>query len=119
VWRMAHEFWTTCAGMAGSTAPNPNSFVLLSCESHSRDTGEDKSLELAFQSLNLKQRLEAIQTAVAGDDAKIAFLPGSGAVYMCGCKHAVVEDRWMAIFAGCELPQNPCLASLAPPTFTR
>lgn len=87
--------------MENSTA-NPRSFVLLSCESQGRDAGGDKSLERAFQSLSLKKRLEAIQTAMASDDAKLAFLPGSGAVYMSGCKYAVVEDRWMAIFIGCD-----------------
>jgi hypothetical protein len=95
------------AGIMPITTPSPLSFVLLSCESHSRDIVGDKSLERAFQSLSLKQRLEAIQTAVARDDAKLAFLPGSGAIYMSGCKYAVVEDRWMAIFVGCVLPSSP------------
>lgn len=91
-----------CAGMANSK-PNPLSFALLSVESHNQQTG-DKDLERAFQSLSLKQRLAAIQTAVGSDDAKLAFLPGAGAVYMAGCKYAVVEDRWMAIFTGCDSP---------------
>lgn len=57
-----------------------------------------------------KQRLEAIQTEVASD-AKLAFLPGAGAVYMSGCKYAVVEDRWMAIFVGCaSLAHTPHLS---------
>ena len=97
-----HLFWAILLCRMENSAPNPRSFVLLSCESQGRDAGGDKSLERAFQSLSLKQRLEAIQTAVARDDAKVAFLPGSGAVYMSGCKYAVVEDRWMAIFVGYE-----------------
>lgn len=40
-----------CAGMANTTSPQ--SFVLLSFESQSRDTGGDKSLERAFLSLSL------------------------------------------------------------------
>jgi hypothetical protein len=87
------------------------SFALLGCESHHRDSG-DKSLERAFQSLSLKQHLEAFE-ASRMEDAKLVFLPGAGAVYMPGCKFALVEDRWLALFVGCAtLPHRPLCNAL-------
>lgn len=75
-------------------------FALLCVQGNTRGSG-DKSLERAFQSLSLKHHLESMHAAAEG--SQMAFLPGAGATYMSGCDYALVENRWMAIFVGCDL----------------
>lgn len=74
------------------------SFVLVCSEKSAKDAG-DQSLERAFQSLSLKKHLNALQAELTG--AGTAFLPGVGAAYQHACAHAVLEGRWLAVFAGC------------------
>jgi hypothetical protein len=72
-------------------------FILVCPEKNIRETGDGK-LERAFQSLALKQHLDALRAEMVG--SQVAYLPGAGVAYTDGCIQAVVENRWLSVFTG-------------------
>ena len=69
------------------------------CSEKSVRNSSDQKLERAFQSLSLKRHLETLRAHVP--DADTAYLPGAGALFQGNCSHAVIDGRWLGIFAGC------------------
>lgn len=83
-------------------------FILVCPEKSIRETGDGK-LERAFQSLALKQHLDALRVGLP--ESQVAYLPGAGVAYTEGCAKAVVENRWLAVFAGYAGLLSVCLTA--------
>lgn len=83
--------------MAHPEAPSAR-FVLVCPEKSVKETG-DQRLERAFQSLALKQHLDAMREALPQSEA--AYLPGAGVAFTSGCVQGLLDDRWLSVFVGC------------------